>query len=95
MSNEHLLCKDCKHSFRATLGAYFLGSYGYRCRLAWIPETVKENRVTGPTKEEAYYSRCEVERQSVGLRNEHCGRDAVHWTPRRPRDLFKLMQKEV
>lgn len=95
MSNEHLLCKDCKHSFRATLGAYLMGSYGYRCKLAHIAEQIKENRVTGPVREEAYYNRCEVERQSVGLRDEHCGRDAVRWTPRHPKDIFKLMQKEV
>ena len=95
MSNEQLLCKDCKHSFRATLGAYFLGSYGYRCRLAWVPETIKENRVTGPTKELAYYARCEVERQHVGLRGEHCGREATNWAPRRSTDLFKLIKKEV
>ena len=95
MSNEQLLCKDCKHSFRATLGAYLMGSYGYRCKLAYIPEQIKENRVTGPVREEAYYNRCEVERQSLGLRDEHCGRDAVRWAPRQPKDLFKLMQKEV
>ena len=95
MSNEHLLCKDCKHSFRATLGAYLLGSYGYRCKLAWVPEQIKENRVTGPIREEAYYARCEVERQHVGLRSEHCGRDAVHWAPKRPKDIFKLIKKEV
>ena len=95
MSNEHLLCKDCKHSFRANLGAYLIGSFGYRCRLAFVPEKIKENRVTGPVKEEAYYNRCENERQSIGLRNEHCGRDGVHWTPRKSTDLFNLMKKEV
>ena len=72
-----------------------MGSYGYRCKLAYIPEQIKENRVTGPVREEAYYNRCEVERQSLGLRDEHCGRDAVRWAPRQPKDLFKLMQKEV
>ena len=95
MNNEHLLCKDCKHSFRATLGAYLLGSYGYRCRLAYVPEQIKENRVTGPEKQEAFYTRCEAERLHVGLRDEHCGREAVHWTPRKPKDIFKLIQKEV
>jgi hypothetical protein len=95
MSNEHLLCKDCKHSFRATLGAYLLGSYGYRCRVAFIPEQIKENRVTGPEKQEAHYVRCEAERLHVGLRGEHCGRDAVNWAPRKPKDIFKLMQKQV
>ena len=92
MSSEQLLCKDCKHSFRATIGAYLMGSYGYRCRLAWVPEAIKENRVTGPVKEAAYYARCEVERQSVGLNKEHCGRDAVNWAPRHKKDIFKLIQ---
>ena len=63
--------------------------------MAWIPEKIKPNPVTGPTKELGYYNRCEQERDYLGHRGEHCGRDAVHWQPRRARDLFKLMQKKV
>lgn len=95
MSNEHLLCRDCKHSFRPNWGSYLLGSSGYRCELAWVPERIKDNRVTGPVKEPGHYNLCEREREFLGLRGDHCGRDAVNWQPRTPRDLFKLMQKQV
>jgi hypothetical protein len=94
-----LLCKDCKHSFRTFSNwmAHGSKSYAYSCKLAFVPEHVEPDPVTGHKKIPAKYESCNIARMSRlsrDIKEEHCGPEGKHWQPKHKKDLFKLIKKE-
>lgn len=89
-----LLCKECKHSFRkwSELPQWGMG-HEYRCRLAWQPEEVEHDPVTGPKKVAGYYKRCSMVRLHESNYKNECGKEAIHWQPKDKKGLFKLIKK--
>jgi len=91
MTDQYLACVDCVYSRCGSPVNTFLArltdaKHGWQCRLVPVPGNF--NRVTG-TQEPDQYQMCSVERGTYG----GCGIDARHWTPRRRRDLFKLLSR--
>lgn len=88
MSTE-LLCKDCKHRFRKFSDIGYWGSGAeWRCRKAFVPETVEHDPVMGPKKEPAHYKRCSLVRlHEASYRNE-CGKEGLWWEARSKKLLF-------
>lgn len=97
MSDESLLCKDCKHSRISPIA--IVGSYifefskpdpvYYKCGRTFTPKRFEVNFVTGSTKIPSSMSYCENERK-IGS----CGRRAKYWQPKKKKDLFKLLTRE-
>jgi hypothetical protein len=91
------LCKDCIHSRIGLVGKY--GSYllefsapkGHWYKCAKTAELEKEiiDPVTGPTKIKANMRYCGSERE-----HGDCGMDAKFWSPKKKKDLFKMLTKE-
>ena len=89
---NELLCKDCKHSFRLWSDFPHWGSgYEWRCRNRFVEAQIKIDPVIGPKKEEAYYEKCGTARMSRltrDIKDEHCGPEAKHWSPKHKKHLF-------
>jgi len=90
---EQVLCKDCKHSFKPWDEFFLPASIALRCRVAYHPNEIKIDPVTGPQKHKAYYDRCAVARGTAfASEPEKCGKDGKHWAPKNKRDLFKYIK---
>jgi hypothetical protein len=86
MSSE-LLCKDCKHSFRSLSSFWYWGSGAeWRCRKAFVEETVEQDPVTGPKTVPAHYHRCSSARGD--WRSAVCGKDGKLWEPKSKKHFF-------
>jgi hypothetical protein len=95
MTDYH--CKDCIHSRISTFDKY--GSYifefraprghSYRCAKTAEPEKKIIDPVIGPTKIKAKLNYCDSERK-----HGDCGMDAKFWSPKKKKDLFKMLTKE-
>ena len=91
------LCKDCINSFvplpdraLSLLGFTLIPSHiYYKCKRRGQVEEIDYNPVTGSKKKSPEYKTCREER---GLSGE-CGKDAKYWTPKRKKDLFKMLQR--
>lgn len=84
---NELLCKNCKHSFRTLASLPIWGSgVEWRCRKAWVEETVEEDLVRGPQKIPAHYARCTTARGS--WRDAVCGAEGRLWTPKSKKFFF-------
>ena len=91
---SELLCKDCKHSFRPLSSFWYWGSGAeWRCRQAFVAETVEQDPVNGPKTIPEHYLRCASARGS--WRDAVCGEQAKLWQPKNKKDLFKLIKKET
>lgn len=90
---SELLCKDCKHSFR-TLGSFPIWGSGieWRCRKAFVPETVEHDPVTGPKKVASHYQRCSVTRFRT---SEVCGAAGKLWEPKSKKHFFLAIKHSV
>jgi hypothetical protein len=84
-----ILCNDCKHAFRPLGDWWIPKNIALRCRLAFVPETIKEDLVTGPKKEEAHYQRCTMARHEWASDKSNCGKEGRFWAPKDKKDLFK------
>ena len=91
------LCKDCKHSTMFMVDRIFTlnGLVGvvdsnYKCTKFPKEAAVVENMVTGPQKVKSSLPYCELVR-----RHGECGQNAKHWTPKKKKDLFKMLTKEI
>lgn len=92
-----LLCKDCVHSRMNILDKIFtlngrLGSSNdvlYKCSKFPKESSVVTNLVTGPEKVKANLPYCSLTRS-----HGPCGATAKHWSPKRKKDLFKMLTKE-
>ena len=89
MTDQYLACPDCVYSRCGgpvnTFFARLTGTkYGWHCRL--VTEPGDFNRATG-TQEPDQFVSCSVERGKYGT----CGPTAQNWTPRRRRDLVRLL----
>jgi len=90
------LCKDCKFSKMnlfnniTTLGG-LVGTKGfmYKCTKTYKPAHDVIDPVTGPERVKPEYSYCEVERK-----HGECGPTAKNWSPKKKKDLFKMLTKE-
>lgn len=98
MSDENLLCKDCKFSKMDVLDTIFTlgGRVGvtssmYRCSKSIQPAHYINDIVTGLIKINAEIPFCSVERGNHG----NCGPTAKHWSPKHKKDLFKVLTKEI
>lgn len=96
MSDEILLCKDCKFSKMSLTDRIFTlnGKVGvsgsmYTCIKAFKPSHDIVDPVVGPKHVKAELTFCEIERQYG-----NCGSSARNWQPRKKKDLFKLLMKE-
>lgn len=84
---SELLCKDCKHSFRPLSNFPIWGSgTEWRCRRAFVENTVEHDPVTGPKTVAAHYQRCSAARG--GWRSAVCGEQGKLWEPKNKKDLF-------
>lgn len=94
MSNEPVLCKDCKYCFRSLKEFYSWGSgVEWRCRKAYKPAQVEQDLVLGPKRQAEYYERCTIARGTWG--DAVCGVEGRLWTPKNTRRfLFKIIQQE-
>jgi hypothetical protein len=91
MTNQYLACTDCVHAVQGGVVNTFLARvtgarHGWQCRRVPLPSEF--NRVTG-TQEPDQYQMCSVERGKYG----ECSENALHWTPRRRQDLFRLLSR--
>lgn len=95
MNLNELLCKDCKHSFIPWSDRFSLADrrYTMKCRLAFKPEDVDKNYVTGHKPKPAHYESCSLTRMGPG-RNGTCGEEGFNWAPKHKTGLFKLIAKE-
>lgn len=95
--SEPLLCKDCKHfsipwrlRIASWLGRRELQIYDYNCkRKRFIIHTdlilgAREQKFDLPLT-------CRESREGRG--DTYCGESGKFWTPRRKRDLFKLLTR--
>ena len=90
---EQVLCKDCKHSFKPWDEFFMPASIALRCRIAFHPEEVKVDPVTGPATVKAHYDRCGLARSIAFLSEpEKCGKEGKNWEPKNKRDLFKYIK---
>ncbi len=88
MSSE-LLCKNCKHSFREFSSIPYWGSGAeWRCRKAFVPETIEHDPVVGPKKESAYYKRCSLVRLHNAEYKNECGKEGTWWEPKSKKFFF-------
>ena len=91
MSEQIVLCKDCKHSFRKWTDV--LSFYApLRCRKRFFEACVEIDPVKGPTKQKAYYRSCSSERMFSG-RDEICGKEGKLWEPRDKKGFFVYLKR--
>lgn len=86
-TSDVLLCKDCKHSRYRPWYAI-----SYRCHRAPVPAETKVDPVTGPSTTPSHYESCFAQRLDY---TDGCGKAGRFWEPKRKKDLFKLIKKEV
>jgi hypothetical protein len=96
MSDEILLCKDCKFSKMNLIDRVFtlngkVGVIGvmYKCVKTLKPSHDIIDPIVGPKRVKAELSFCEIEREYG-----NCGLSARNWQPRKKKDLFKLLTRE-
>lgn len=91
MSDQIVLCKDCRHSFRKWTD--FLGFYApLRCRKSYTPESVEIDPVDGPTKKRAHYRTCSSERMFSSM-EEACGKQGKLWEPKNKKNFFIYLKR--
>lgn len=90
------LCKDCKFSTMSVGNRIFtlnglVGAKGfmYKCNKTYKPAHDIIDPVVGPEHVKANLTYCEVERK-----HGDCGPSAKNWTPKKKKDLFKMLTKE-
>lgn len=90
---EPVLCKDCKHSFRAWYDILFMSSkrYSMRCRKSYIPSTDEQDLVLGPKRVAEHYESC----GQVRIQRERCGPEGRWWQPKDPKKLFFYIKRET
>jgi hypothetical protein len=84
---SELTCKSCKHAFRPLSSLPIWGSGAeWRCRKAFVPETVEQDVVRGPQKVQAHYQRCMTARGSYS--DAVCGKNGKLWEPKSKKYFF-------
>lgn len=93
ITEQPVLCKDCKHSFIPWADRFSLleTRYTMRCRLDYKEEEVDKNFVTGHKPKPAHYARCSMARLSLSS-VDTCGEQGKFWQPKDKRDLFRLIK---
>lgn len=90
MSEEVVLCKDCRHSFRLIKEILF-GYAPLRCRKVFHPAGIKMDPVTGPKKTKAFYEDCSVQRSWAG--DNPCGKEGKLWEPKEKKNFFVYLRR--
>ena len=92
--SEHVICKDCKHSFIQLKDWLIHGtaSFNYKCRRSYKPEHTEHNPVIGEIKVDAKYETCSVARIGHPDREDRCGELGKFWEPKNKKDLFKFIK---
>lgn len=93
ITEQPVLCKDCKHSFIPWIDRFSLmeSRYTMRCRLAFKDQEIDKNFVTGHKPKPAHFERCSMARLSSS-KNDSCGEQGKFWSPKHKRDLFKFIK---
>jgi hypothetical protein len=90
---SELTCKTCKHSFRKLSELPIWGSgVEWRCRQAWIEETVEQDPVTGPKKVGGHYARCSTVRFRT---SDICGASGKLWAPKNKKHIFLAIKHSI
>ncbi len=90
---SELTCKTCKHSFRRLAELPLWGSgVEWRCRKGFVKESVEQDPVRGPVKQEAHYQRCNVMRFR---NNDACGLQGKLWEPKSKKYFFLAIKHSV
>jgi hypothetical protein len=96
-NNTYYFCKDCRFSkmnlvdIVITLGGTLgVDTSMYRCSKAFKPAEHRTDLVIGPIKINAETPYCSVERA-----HGDCGKNAKNWSPKKKKDLFKMLTKEI
>ena len=93
--NKDLICKDCVHSFVPfkDLPNYWInGHYWLRCKNTAEMDESKFSPVVGYRDKKPIYQRCCNERD--GFTYTKCGPEAKFWSPKKKKDLFKLLARD-
>ena len=91
MSEQIVLCKDCKHSFRKWTDIFSFYA-PLRCQKRYFPEMIEVDPVNGPKKVRAHYRTCSSERMFSG-RDEVCGKQGTLWEPRDKTGFFVYLKR--
>ena len=91
MSEQTVLCKDCRHSFRSWTDVLFFYA-PLRCRKRYFPESVEVDPVHGAKKQPAHYRSCSSERMFSGSA-ELCGKQGKLWEPRDKKGFFVYLKR--
>ena len=91
---QQVFCKDCKHSFTPWADKFSIAEsrYTMRCKLAFQPEEIDNNYVTGHKMKPAHYETCAMARTSLLSTDSKCGHEGKNWEPKHKRDLFKFIK---
>jgi hypothetical protein len=92
--NKDLICKDCVHSFvpiRDLYDYWINGHYSMLCKKTAEMDESKFSPVVGYLDKNPIYRRCAVERER--FTHTACGPSAKHWSPKKKKDLFKLLAR--
>lgn len=95
--NKDLICKDCVHSFVLIKDLYNYwindhnGHYSMLCKKTAEIDKSKFSPVIGYLDKNPTLRRCEEERE--GFDHRRCGPNAKHWSPKKKKDLFKLLAR--
>jgi hypothetical protein len=92
MTEDIVLCKDCKHSFRSLVDLTSWGTgYEYRCRRNFKDKTIDINLVTGPVSKSAHYEMCSSSR--IGHSDNVCGKRGLWWEPKHKKHYFIWLKR--
>lgn len=91
MEEQTVLCKDCKHSFRAWYDILFMAPkrHSMRCNKSFKEAQVEIDLVIGNVPKAEHFETCGVARLSSGT----CGKEGKLWQPKDPNKLFFYMKR--
>ena len=91
MGDNVVLCKDCKHHFRAWYDILFSSSkrHSMRCWKSFKEAEMDDDVVVGPKPKPEHYETCGIARLNSGT----CGRDGKLWEPKDPKKFFVYLKR--
>ena len=89
MSEDIVLCKNCRYSFRTWVDILF-GSSSLKCRKAFVPEQIKIDPVYGPKKVKAHHELCVIERLHS---SDGCNKQGSNWEPKDKKNFFVYLKR--
>ena len=86
-----VLCKDCKHAFRAWYDILFTSSkrHTMRCRKSFKEAHAEVDLVIGSVHRAEHYELCGIARLTSGA----CGKEGKMWEPSDPKKFFVYLKR--